>query len=176
MAGKKTGGSGLGGGGGAPAGRGGIIAGSGSLIKSIRRLFGGTSSSGIKVPNPFTSSTIGHETSSGQTAMFKPSDIMPSGMRARGVIGRGGGGRVTTNPPFRATGRVTNLNPGAQVRAAARQQELARIKAAKKSDASRGRPIAGPKPKEVQYVDDLFGVPNAPLGVSYAHLSKRSRR
>ena len=124
---------------------------------------GGAYSGAIKVPNPFTSRTIAHETSSGQLAMFKPSQIMTSGMKARGVIGRGVGGRVSNpSPPFKG-GTVSRPAPKARVKNLARHKELrekAKASVPKPGQAKAYTPPKryGPNTKSEQQVDDLFGV------------------
>lgn len=79
---------------------------------------------GLKIPNMFGKGykTIPHETSTGQTAMFKPGAEMPAG-RMPGVIGRGLGGRVSNKPPFKSQGYGKG-DPRAKVVGAARTKEL----------------------------------------------------
>jgi hypothetical protein len=64
-------------------------------------------------------------------------------------------------PPFRGSTTRLSSDPRARAVGAARRKELAA-----KSIKRRGMPISGPKTKGEQQVDDLFGVPNAPLGYS----------
>lgn len=82
---------------------------------------------GLKIPNMFSKGyrTIPHETPTGQTAMFKPGDEMPSGQMA-GVIGRGLGGRSGASlPPFKASRHAGAGDARAQVTGLARKEELA---------------------------------------------------
>jgi len=109
---------------------------------------GGAYTGAVKVSNLFKSKTIPHEEPSGQLAMFKPSQIMTSGMKMRGVVGRGSGRTVTSSPPFRVSGR-TRPGPRARVKALARAKEL-REKAFASTDRvpmpTHGWPVHGPKP------------------------------
>ncbi len=124
---------------------------------------GGSYSSGIKIPNPFTSRTIANETPSGQLGLFKPSQIMPGGMKARGVIGRGIGGRVSNPlPPFKPTS-VSRPGPRERAKSLARYKELRERAKASVPKPGQVKPYNpptsyGPNTRTQQRVDDLFGV------------------
>jgi len=126
---------------------------------------GGAYTGAVKIPNLLGKSSrtiIPHETASGQTAMFSPSQIMTSGMKMRGALRRGSGRTVTSSPPFRVSGR-TRPGPRARVKALARAKELrekAKASVPKPGEAKKYTPPKqyGPNTRVQQQVDDLFGV------------------